>query len=82
MGLRAVTAAAAAARARVMSSCRPGMRPFGGGGKARVGEQGGEAGPAAARVFSASRTAAFAWSRAGLRISLVFVSMLEATRST
>ena len=31
---------------------------------------------AAARVFSASRTAAFAWSRAGLRISFVFVSML------
>ena len=49
---------------------------LGGGGDGRPASSPASSRSAAARVFSASRTAAFAWSRAGLRISLVFVSML------
>jgi len=77
MGLRAVTAAAAAARALVILSCRAGMRAFlAAGVTAGSASSPASSRSAAARALSASRTAAFAWSRAGLRISLVFVSML------
>ena len=76
-GLRAAVAAATAARARVMFSWEPGMRWFLAAGL-RPGSWSRTARPrsAAARVFSASRTAALAWSRAGLRISFAFVSMV------
>ena len=76
-GLRAVTAVAAAARARVMFFSRPGMRAFLAAG-VRPGSASRAARPrsAAASVLSASRTAALAWSRAGLRISFAFVSVV------
>src|ERR1035441_7910275 len=49
---------------------------LGGGGEARVGEQGGEAALGGGQGLVRVATAALAWSRAGLRVSLVFVSML------
>ena len=77
MGLRAAVAAASVVRARVIFFCRAGMRAFlAAGVMAGSASSPASSRSAAARVFSASRTAAFAWSRAGLRISLVFVSML------
>ena len=72
-GLRAVMAAARSLRAVVILFCRSGMRPFFAAG-VRSGLASSAARPrsAAARVFSASRTAAFARLRAGLPVFLVF----------
>ena len=76
MSLRAATAAARALRARVIFFCAPGMAAF----FAAAVIAGSASSPARARsaaasVFSASRTAAFAFLRAGLSTILVFVSM-------
>ena len=72
-GLRAVTAAARSLRARVIAACWPGMRAFLAAAVIPgLVSSAARSRSAVARVFSALRTAALAWSRAGLRVSLVF----------